>query len=297
MGKSVLKNLGFKTAEKTTLNFYDHWKAEDYPEQVIGVFECLMKSVGIPLVPLNAEEEDWVGNFMLTLHTKLTENSEKHSGLIPRANRKLLHTVNEGCDALQISQLKLEKIIRVQSLARGYLARKQLKEWINEDGVKFTKTKRHNTNTAFRDLLEAESAYIKDLEIVVNKFLIPLRKLSEIRRTSISDVSSLLSGLSMQSAVTLTKDDVDSIFSNVETLLVVHKKIHKKLLALREKFPFIHNYGGVFLNIVPDLIVYGDFVMNSKASLDSIVRLQDSEPKFKSFLEENSENGNDFLVY
>jgi hypothetical protein len=49
-----------------------------------------MKGVGVGVVPLNANDEDWVGNFMQTLHGKMSEMSDDHYGLIPKSNRKLL---------------------------------------------------------------------------------------------------------------------------------------------------------------------------------------------------------------
>jgi hypothetical protein len=44
---------------------------KSYPETVVSIFESLMKSVGVGAVPMNEKEEDWVGNFMLQLHSKV----------------------------------------------------------------------------------------------------------------------------------------------------------------------------------------------------------------------------------
>ena len=86
----------------------------------------------------------------------------------------------EDSQALLERQKKLERIVKIQSVYRGYFARKELREWLAEPGiqirwsnliiqldVKFTKSKRHQCNLAFRDLLKAETDYNNDLKSAV----------------------------------------------------------------------------------------------------------------------------------
>jgi hypothetical protein len=103
-GKSTIKKLGFQMAKASHINFYDNWKfdvniffmysfddSEDYPDTVVHVFETLMKSVGVGGVP-KPNEEDWVGDFMEKLHTKLLVQSQNNFGVIPKNYRKLMVT-------------------------------------------------------------------------------------------------------------------------------------------------------------------------------------------------------------
>ena len=48
-----------------------------------------MKSVGVGGVP-KPDEEDWVGDFMEKLHTKLSVQSQNNFGVIPKNYRKLM---------------------------------------------------------------------------------------------------------------------------------------------------------------------------------------------------------------
>lgn len=66
-----------------------YWQLEAYPESGITIFENLMKSLGVGAVPLGSDEEDWIGNFMVILHQKLSANCDK-SPLIPKTSLRLM---------------------------------------------------------------------------------------------------------------------------------------------------------------------------------------------------------------
>lgn len=289
VGRGALKNLGFKMSKNPTLNFYDKWKFEDYPESVVTIFELLMKSVGVGTVPLNADEEDWVGNFMGQLHDKLQEEAELNYYVIPKAQRKLIPNVIEATKELIITQKKLASIATIQSLVRRRLVKNRIKKWLAEDGVQVTKTKRFQSLLAFRDLLQTEASYIQGLEAMVNSYLTPLRRLIDSKRNSTS--LSLLPTFLADATVPITKEDVDAIFGNVETLLKVHQKIYQKFLSANEKWPFIDNIGGVFLQIAPLLVCYSDYALNCKNAMNSLLRIQEQDPSVKKWLDETSAKG------
>jgi len=312
VNKKSLKTLGFnfaKPSKQQTLittgrgsvkldkapvpqEIVEKWNFMEFPEACVEIFETLMKSVGVGMVPIGADEVDWVGNFMQQLHSKLSENAKKTT-LIPKSNRKLMSMVLDQCNRLIQNQRKLENIIKIQSISRSWLVRRRVQGWLNESGIPWTQTKVFQCNLAFRDLLAAEAGYIANLRQIVDFYMVPLKKQLSGRRSSL--MGTLLLQQS-QNEVYLKKEDFESIFSNTEELLKVHTRIFKHLETLNSKWPFIDNVGEIFLTLAPDLTAYGEYVRNSKNALDSFVRCQEQDPKFKAFVEDAAVKGGGDLM-
>ncbi|KYQ90687.1 pleckstrin (PH) domain-containing protein [Tieghemostelium lacteum] len=161
------------------------------------------------------------------------------------------------------SQHYVRMVIKVQSCARRFLAKKRL-EWLSET---YTKTILKERNIAFRQLIQQERRYNTNLQIIVAQYYKPLK-----------------------SGSILSDHDFKSIFSSIEEIYQVHSKILHQFEQLHNKWPCIEGLGEFFLRIAPELKVYGDYVKNFKMAIDTLNRLTDENSKFASFIREACEN-------
>eukprot|EP01119_Soliformovum_irregulare_P003865 TRINITY_DN14913_c0_g1_i1.p1 TRINITY_DN14913_c0_g1~~TRINITY_DN14913_c0_g1_i1.p1 ORF type:complete len:743 (+),score=254.87 TRINITY_DN14913_c0_g1_i1:55-2283(+) len=275
----VAKEIKAQTQEEIQ-NPYPQWNLDPYPTAAVTIFETLMKAVGVGSVPMGANEEDFVGTFMVTFVDKLAEKFEKNPRLSDQ-NLQLLQSVSEKCKTLIQNQHTLQKIIKVQSLQRGRSIRKKLQIWTTPSSAEDTLSPTPNARLkkyaqALSELTRHENDYVKSLKVITENYMRPLKNVIEDKRKS------LLPGMFL--AATLSKEDVNDIFGNVELLLRVHQKMKAKFRTIETHFPFA-NVGEIFLFMAPELVVYGQYVANCTNALNTLARVQQEDPKFKEFLE------------
>lgn len=115
-------------------------------------------------------------------------------------------------DSFVDSQKNIQKVIIVQSLARGAFARKKVKHlsksllsyiwvltWISGT---YLQTPHKERNSLFRELIKNERMYISRLSLMVKGYMQPLVKSSNTKLLSFSHI--------------LQPDDISAIFSNTE---------------------------------------------------------------------------------
>lgn len=181
-------------------------------------------------------------------------------------------------------------------MIRGFLVRKKLKSWKGEQqGYNYTQNPMFECINGFRDLLQLERNYINSLKRIADVYLSPLRKaITSKSSSSLSTLSNLLAHGGTD--VLISKEDMSSIFGNVEDILRVHMKVCQHFEGLYAKWPFINNVGETFLKFAPQLTAYGPYVSNSKNSLDTLFRVQQQQPKFKQWLEDTAiQTGEDLM--
>jgi hypothetical protein len=88
-----------------------------------------------------------------------------------------------------------------------------------------------------------EQDYIRDLNTIIQNFMIPLRR--------------AMSDTKPKDIPVIRANEMASIFSNIETIHGVHLKNLSNLEILREKWPFIDGIGNCFLDLGPFLKSYG----------------------------------------
>jgi len=98
----------------------------------------------------------------------------------------------------------------------------------------------------------------------------------------------------------LSKEDIDSIFSNVDEILGVHKALLSDLIAVQAKWPrcqglcaqinkiltHLEGIGKAFNKRAQDFRVYSQYVNNFKHAQNTLVSSTDNNPKFRAFLDE-----------
>ncbi|GAM23225.1 hypothetical protein SAMD00019534_064000 [Acytostelium subglobosum LB1] len=151
----------------------------------------------------------------------------------------------------------VRNVIKVQSCVRRFLAKKRyerLKVYSSSVQLK-------ERNIAFRHLYFEERRYIDNLEIILSCYYKPLKS------------SSLLSD-----------DNFKDIFSSIEEIHAVHKKMLAQFEQLHNKWPCIEGVGDIFLRMAPELRVYGNYVKNFKNAIDTLERCKNNNHKFAAFL-------------
>jgi len=116
------------------------------------------------------------------------------------------------------------------------------------------------------EIIISERYYVRDLETVVNLFLIPLRNLQIV-----------------------STEDIKKLFSNIELIFTVNQEItsnfQRELIATPEIQLF--NIGQIFLKTVQFLKVYSIYSSNYATAIATYDHLKTENKEFLSFLQEN----------
>lgn len=195
----------------------------------------------------------------------LTSEKPNHSKalILTSDQHVLLNLVQKETSFYIKNQTMLEKVIKVQSIARGWLIRHHLKKY-NRAYLRQI----HLRNKSFRDLLNSEIQYVADLETIMLEFEAPLRKIAIQQKTP-----------------PFSSKDLRIVFSNIHEIHQVHENNLKKIKNLNEDYPFIDKISSVFFELAPTLKCYGEYVRNFKLANDTLEILQKNE-KFNSFMKE-----------
>jgi len=115
------------------------------------------------------------------------------------------------------------------------------------------------------EILISERYYVRDLELVVDLFLNPVRSLS-----------------------LLTESEIGALFSNIELILKVNHQILQNLLSDFQEAQSIQelNIGGVFLQMVEYLKIYSIYSSNHQTSITAYDKLKTENKNFASFLKQ-----------
>lgn len=106
------------------------------------------------------------------------------------------------------------------------------------------------------ELKTTEQDYVKDLEILINTFLLPLR--------------------SLHSSFKIPPQDIDQLFSCVEILITVNQEV-------LQNFEKGETVASVFKRMSPYLKMYSTYCTNQPAALDRLDRLNKYNSDFQKF--------------
>jgi len=128
-----------------------------------------------------------------------------------------------------------------------------------------------------KEMLETEKNYVRDLEIVIQTYLQPLRK-----------------------AQVISPEELKKIFLNIEDVKAVNKEILEELELNEEKIS-IQSLSNIFLLKAEQLKVYADYCRNYVTALTMIGKISDKHPSASIFLETCRKNSRgltlvDFLI-
>eukprot|EP00026_Physarum_polycephalum_P001565 Phypoly_transcript_01567.p1 GENE.Phypoly_transcript_01567~~Phypoly_transcript_01567.p1 ORF type:complete len:633 (+),score=59.19 Phypoly_transcript_01567:1119-3017(+) len=216
-------------------------------------------------------DEKFVKEFM----SKLEAETTKHKPPVAWERRHLRDqallglSIKNDIEHVLDKQSQLQRIVIVQSCIRRLLAKKKIAK------LKVYQQSPHKErNTIFRDLLRGERGYVSHLSLMVMSYMNPLK-------------ASLRSSVFLSSfTLTISPEDLQTIFSNVEVLLRVHATVLGEFEMLIDKWPIIEDIGEIFLRKASDLRVYGDYVRNFQMALHTLTRLLEENSKFAQFLSE-----------
>ena len=142
---------------------------------------------------METPEEDEDELFSLTMPT--TTTTPAPGGVLPQNITT--------ADKLLVDYVEKEKqVVVVQSYVRRYLAQKVLKE---------LKKKNKHRNFIVKEILETEKVYVKNLNLIVDVYLKPLRVQLRAKKPLLSPA------------------DISSIFSNIEMLINVNNTLLQDL--------------------------------------------------------------------
>lgn len=120
---------------------------------------------------------------------------------------------------------KLKKIRLIQARIRGHLARKRF------ELLKYRKK-------IADELHQSEEVYVKNLNVILNRFLIPLRERVDTKDELV------------------TKDQLKTIFSEIEVIYNYHNHFLQELQKLMEKFNYATRLGDLLLEMVNHLLLF-----------------------------------------
>jgi hypothetical protein len=156
----------------------------------------------------------------------------------------------------------LNRIVKIQSVARRYLVCKHFKHNLQSTTISSCKKK----NEHIMDLLRTEREYIKHLQTLITNFVLPLRQVDCI-----------------------APQEAASIFSNVESISELHSHLYSRLSATIEtNFPFIDGIGKIFLDIHHMMKAYYVYMNNFKNAINELDRLYAENPRFANFIQDVS---------
>ncbi|EGG20674.1 RhoGEF domain-containing protein [Cavenderia fasciculata] len=142
-------------------------------------------------------------------------------------------------DDAQVDRDDLKKIIKVQSLARAFLARKAYRRIKTRRGVA-------------QEMLNSEKTYIHNLHILLHDYLVPLRKMCEGNSA-------------------INPDNVKSLYNNIEVILNINNSLLKRVQE-RMSTPWHYEqlFGDIFFKMCDLLKCYIAYVNLYNRSLTTV---------------------------
>ena len=181
--------------------------------------------------------------------------------------QRLTSIVNVSSKLLDV-QLTLRKVVRIQCVVRGFLARRRVKR-LRELYCKEPLLQR---NIHFREMLKKEQNYNFDLDVIVRQFLYPARELAKghFRKT-------------------IPSQDIQAIFANIEEIQAVHNAVYIQLKIVQDQWPEVDGVGQVFLSNIELFKCYGKYVYNFKNAIETLNNCVEKYENFALLIREKSE--------
>ncbi|KAJ1982971.1 hypothetical protein H4R35_000097 [Dimargaris xerosporica] len=114
------------------------------------------------------------------------------------------------------------------------------------------------------EIIHTEADYVKDLVLIREVFIKPLRHLH-----------------------VLSEEEIQRLFANIEEILPIHECIKKSLLQRQQdQYPVLEGMADILLPWVPALYVYARYLCNQTRALRLMNQLLQSNDKFNHFYKE-----------
>eukprot|EP00026_Physarum_polycephalum_P000683 Phypoly_transcript_00684.p1 GENE.Phypoly_transcript_00684~~Phypoly_transcript_00684.p1 ORF type:complete len:608 (+),score=96.31 Phypoly_transcript_00684:2275-4098(+) len=150
----------------------------------------------------------------------------------------------------------IQQVIKAQAHVRGYLARR--------DYVKLGKKKAHRASVV-KEIVSTEQSYVKSLETMIDVYLVPLR--DDPKKFGIS------------------KEEVQIMFANIETIVNLHKEMVKVLEERVNSWNNTKKIGDIFINFAPFLKMLNGYCSNYDAAITTLTQVRQDRKTFSLFLE------------
>lgn len=115
--------------------------------------------------------------------------------------------------------------------------------------------------SVINELIKTEKDYVKDLEIIIQKFLIPIH-----------------------SSGTITMCEESRLFSNIEAIYEVNLSFLRKLQERERESPEMKDMADILVEIVRDLYVYSDYCSNYPAAIRTSKKLLEENKELKALM-------------
>ncbi|KAJ1673577.1 hypothetical protein EV182_004965, partial [Spiromyces aspiralis] len=117
------------------------------------------------------------------------------------------------------------------------------------------------------EIIQTEADYVKDLVVIVDTFMRPLRELRVI-----------------------PAGDIDLVFNNIPEILQLHQRINRAMLERQKvQYPVIKDISDVLMPWVDSLRVYTKYICNQDRALRRVEALKKSSERFLVFYKERLE--------
>ncbi|KAJ3425089.1 faciogenital dysplasia protein [Anaeramoeba flamelloides] len=189
--------------------------------------------------------------------TKETKKNEAKPELPKRR-----HTIKKNkkpSDLLIIKKNKTKDAQRIQNVFRGYLIRKKI-----FDSATFKKP--IERICLITEIISTEKTYVQQLKIIIDEFLIPLKK------TKIIDLN-----------------EIKNIFSNIESIYGLNHRLYLDLEKRKSNLE-TRQWSDLFTRFIPFLKLYTDFVNNYENALETIRKNIQNNNSFATFLEQTHQS-------
>jgi len=213
-------------------------------------------------------------NFVKSLHTSpeverrlLTEihNLQTQENLTVNLEKKseILENVSNECQNVLQYLTKGQSIIKIQAYIRCWTVLADFKKLRKL----YSTVSWQERNAEFRDLLNKERVYVSTLQHTVDNYLVPLRN-----------------------ERILKPEQIQSLFTNIEALLVVHQELLRFFEKVYSNWPHLVGIGDAFVKVAPSFRVYGTYVENCSHASLTLLQLTEENEKFRVFLDNVSKS-------
>lgn len=181
---------------------------------------------------------------------------------IPSAPDEQLTVTATRTEGLQVPERRISIIAKAEDNIRTQKIKTQ---------KQLTQPRHEEESVVYRDeivreMVKTERQYVRDLTILIQLFLLPLKSAGE-------------------EAGLLSKEELYKIFSNVETLLKVNEELLQGLEKRTEEWDHTSCVGDIFLHLASFFKLYTVYCKNYGTALETLQHCK-TNPRFAHFLEE-----------
>lgn len=147
-------------------------------------------------------------------------------------------------------------MVACQRLARSYLARRRLETLIREFAKSSTSLELRRRNLALREVIGTETDYCKHLNVTVSLF------------------EAGLTEEALKDRALLTRDDVSTVFSNIQQIAELNVQLLAALQARMRLWPESTKFGDIFTSFAPLMSVYSRYLRNYERGMARLEQLE-----------------------